>query len=81
VCQKCKDGSLIIIYNRKTGKRFVGCTNYKNGCNFIAPLPQKGTLQNTGKVCDKCGWPVIQLRNGRIFWKFCINPECPSKVK
>ncbi|MGC8910728.1 MAG: DNA topoisomerase I [Nitrososphaeria archaeon] len=81
VCQKCKDGSLIIIYNRKTGKRFVGCTNYRNGCNFIAPLPQKGTLQNTGKACDKCGWPLIQLRNGKIFWKFCINPECPSKVK
>lgn len=80
-CKKCGEGTLIIIYNKKTGKRFVGCTNYKKGCNFAAPLPQKGVLQNTGKICDRCGWPILQLRNGKILWKFCVNPECPSKVK
>ena len=79
-CPQCKEGNLIIIRSKKTGKRFVGCTNYKNGCRASSPLPQQGIIQNTGKACATCGWPIILVRR-RIPWKLCININCPSKKR
>lgn len=81
LCPMCKEGLLVIINNKKTKKRFVGCTNYKKGCSFVAPLPQKGIIQNTGRTCSRCGWPIVQVRNGKSLWNLCINFECPTKVK
>jgi len=78
-CPLCKEGDLIIIRNRQTGKRFVGCTNYRKGCRASSPLPQRGTIQNIGRTCKVCGWPVILVRGGRIPWRLCINVNCPSK--
>ena len=38
-CPKCADGKLVILRSKKTGKRFVGCTNYFEGkCNVTFPL-------------------------------------------
>ena len=78
-CPLCKDGMLTIIRSRSSRKRFVGCTNYSKGCRASAPLPQKGTIKATKKLCESCGWPIIYVRSGRIPWKLCINPKCPSK--
>lgn len=80
-CPKCKVGNLIIIRSKRTGKRFVGCTNYKNDCRASSPLPQRGIIQNIGKACVMCGWPIIIVRGRRIPWKLCINVDCPSKKR
>jgi DNA topoisomerase-1 len=78
-CPVCKTGKLIVTYSRKTGKRFVGCTNYFKGlCKTSFPLPQKGTLRLDGKKCLKCSWPTIEVRMKRRPWILCFNPECPS---
>jgi DNA topoisomerase-1 len=78
-CPVCKTGKLIVTYSRKTGKRFVGCTNYFKGlCKTSFPLPQKGTLRLDGKKCPKCSWPTIEVRMKRRPWILCFNPECPS---
>ena len=79
ICPVCKTGKLIVTYSRKTGKRFVGCTNYFRGlCKTSFPLPQKGTLRLDGKKCLKCSWPTIEVRMKRRPWILCFNPECPS---
>jgi len=80
-CPTCKTGKLTIIYSRKTGKRFIGCTNYfKNQCKTSLPLPQKGTVKATGRTCKTCGWPVIMtIFAGRRPWQFCVNPVCSKK--
>ncbi|MGQ9781690.1 MAG: DNA topoisomerase I [Nitrososphaeria archaeon] len=78
-CPSCKEGDLIIIRNKQTGKRFVGCTNYRKGCRASSPLPQHGTIQNIGRTCKICGWPIILVRRGRIPWRLCVNMNCPSK--
>jgi len=80
-CPKCADGKLVILRSRKTGKRFVGCTNHFNGnCNATFPLPQNGKIKPLNALCKNCGCPVISvLINGKRFWKFCLNPDCPSK--
>lgn len=80
-CPICGTGTLMILYSRKTGKRFIGCTNYfKKLCNTAFPLPQRGTVRPLGRNCRGCGWPTVQVRiKGRRPWNLCFNPECPLK--
>jgi DNA topoisomerase-1 len=79
-CPVCKEGKLWVVRSRKSGKRFVGCTNYSKGCRASAPLPQRGTLKAASKPCSSCGWPVVYVRLGRRPWKLCVNDRCPRKV-
>ena len=80
-CPDCKTGDLKIIRSRATKKRFVGCSNYSNGCHASASLPQKGTIKTTAKTCERCSWPVVYVVWRRRPWKLCVNPDCPGKVK
>jgi DNA topoisomerase-1 len=82
-CPTCKDGKLIIQHSKKTGKRFVGCTNYFNGtCKTAFPLPQSGFVKPSGKTCRGCGWStvLVWLKRKRP-WNLCINPKCPTKKR
>jgi len=79
-CPTCKEGKLWVVRSRKSGKRFVGCTNYPKGCRASAPLPQRGTIRTTMKPCASCGWPVVYVRMGRHPWRLCVNDRCPRKV-
>jgi DNA topoisomerase-1 len=80
-CPLCGTGLLMILYSRKTGKRFIGCTNYfKKQCNAAFPLPQRGIARPLGRNCRGCGWPTVQVRiKGRRPWNLCFNPKCPLK--
>ncbi|MEM3627042.1 MAG: DNA topoisomerase I [Candidatus Bathyarchaeia archaeon] len=80
-CPICNSGKLMTLYSRRTGKRFIGCTNYFKGlCKASFPLPQKGTVRPLGKSCRGCGWPILQVRiKGSRPWTLCFNPECPLK--
>jgi DNA topoisomerase-1 len=82
-CPHCGTGKLIILYSRKTGKRFIGCTNYfKKLCETSFPLPQRGTVKPELKDCGSCGWPLLQIRmKGKRPWRLCFNPDCPLKKK
>jgi DNA topoisomerase-1 len=81
-CPVCNSGQLIINYSKKTGKRFVGCTNYFKGvCRTSFPLPQKGIVKPTGKRCPMCGWPTVEARVRRRPWVLCFNTGCPSKTR
>jgi DNA topoisomerase I len=80
-CPKCIDGKLMILRSKKTGKRFIGCTNYfESKCNTTFPLPQSGTIKPLRSVCKRCGSPIVAvyLKPKRL-WKLCPNPNCPSK--
>lgn len=80
-CPECGTGNLIILYSRKTRKRFLGCTNYFKGlCETSFPLPQRGTVKPARKNCKACQWPLVEVRRkGRRPWRLCFNPQCPSK--
>jgi DNA topoisomerase-1 len=80
-CPVCKTGKLITNYSRKTGKRFIGCTNYFRGlCETSFPLPQRGTVRSNGKTCPACGWPTVEVRTTKRPRILCFNLECPSKT-
>jgi DNA topoisomerase-1 len=79
-CPKCVDGKLVILRSKKSGKRFVGCTNYFQGkCNTAFPLPQTGSLKWLG-ICKSCSSPIITVYSrGKNPLQICINPNCPQK--
>ena len=81
-CPSCGTGNLIILKSRRTGKRFIGCTNFFAGkCKQAFPLPQRGRLTVSDKPCKQCSWPVLTLKlTGKRTFSFCINPECPSRA-
>lgn len=79
-CPVCKTGKLLIIRSKKSGKRFVGCTNFfKSLCNASFALPQRGTIGLQDRVCDDCGWPTIEIRVRRKVQTLCFNPDCATK--
>jgi DNA topoisomerase I len=60
-CPQC-GSKLKIIRSRTSGKRFIGCAGYENGCRFTLPLPQFGTLSITPTHCKLCGFQLVQTR-------------------
>jgi DNA topoisomerase I len=80
-CPVCSKGVLKIIRSKVTKKRFIGCSNYSSRtCKATAPLPQKGSIKTTGKMCALCRWPVLRtIYAAKHSWEFCINKQCPSK--
>ena len=81
LCPKCNGGKLIILRSKKTGKRFVGCTNYFEGkCSVTYPLPQTGVVKPLATACKSCGAPIAAVyMRGRNPWRLCLNPKCPIK--
>ena len=80
-CTNCQGGKLVILHSRKTGKRFVGCTNYFEGkCNTAYPLPQTGIVKPLSGACRACGSPIVAVYSrGRKPWRLCLNIKCQSK--
>jgi len=80
-CPQCNIGQLMIIRSPTTKKRFVGCSNYSNGCTASSPLPQKARLRSTKKVCEICCWPIILYRYSRKqkWTEQCINIQCKTR--
>lgn len=80
-CPQCKVGQLLIIRSHQTGKRFMGCSNYPNGCMASSPLLQKARLRGTKQPCDECGWPIIIFRYTRNqkWTRQCANIHCPTR--
>ncbi len=79
---KCPESGhdLIIRRNRKSRKRFVGCSGYPD-CNVTYPLPQRGLIVPLGTECDACGSPEIKVLGGKRPWITCINMDCPKKLE
>ena len=80
-CPECKSGELVIIKSHTTKKRFIGCTNYYNGCKASSPLLQKAMIKGTKIKCEVCSWPTIFFRFSRKqkWQKQCANIKCESR--
>jgi ssDNA-binding Zn-finger/Zn-ribbon topoisomerase 1 len=80
ICPECKIGKLIVIRSNITKKRFIGCSNYYNGCKASMPLLQKAMLRTTKSQCIKCNWPVMLYRySKRQKWiRKCTNIKCKN---
>jgi len=81
-CPECQIGQLMVIRSNKTKKRFIGCSNYYNGCKASSPLLQKAKLRATKIRCEICFWPMIIFRYSRRqkWTKQCSNIKCKQKL-
>ncbi len=77
-CPKC-GGDLVVRYNRKTGKRFVGCSNWPK-CNVTYPLLQRGRIIPTNKTCCN-GAPVVKIREKGREYEICLDMNCKEWKK
>jgi len=78
-CPEC-GSDLKIIVSRRTKKRFMGCSGYKDGCRFSTPLPQHGFIKGIDKSCEVCGFPMIAVKfKGKRWFTSCTNMECSTK--
>ena len=76
LCPACKKGNLQILYSKKTGKSFIGCTNYPE-CKNTYSLPPNSLIKKANEVCQECGFPkLVSIRKGRKPWVFCFNKDC-----
>ena len=74
-CPKC-GGDLVVRYSRKTGKRFVGCSNWPN-CDVTYPLLQRGEIIPTGKTCPECGnAPIVKIKEHNREYEVCLDMNC-----
>ncbi len=80
-CPECHIGKLMVIRSRKTKKRFIGCSNYYNGCRASSPLIQRGMICTTKIPCNTCAWPIILFRYTRKqkWSRQCCNIKCESR--
>jgi len=81
-CPSCGTGMLMLVRSRATRKRFVGCSNYLNGCDASSPLPQRARLRALRQACPECSWPMVIYRYSRkSSWsRMCSNHECPARA-
>ncbi|MBU2612239.1 MAG: topoisomerase DNA-binding C4 zinc finger domain-containing protein, partial [Nanoarchaeota archaeon] len=78
MCPKCKKNNLRITYSPKNRKFFIACSGYP-ACKNTYSLPPYGTIKQTGKECEKCGFPLLMaIQKGKKPWIFCFNSECPT---
>ena len=81
-CPTCQameaQGDLIAQKNPRTLKRFIRCTNYEI-CKTSYPLPQRGDLTTTDRLCEACGAPKVIIASSRGPWELCPNPGCSLK--
>jgi DNA topoisomerase-1 len=74
ICPKCGKNLVLIISRNK--KRFIGCTGYPD-CKNTYPLPQKGFISKTDKICEACKTPIIRVKTkGKKPWNMCLDMNC-----
>ncbi len=62
-CPQC-GSTLKIVRNKRTGKRFIGCSGkWEKSCGFALPLPPFGRLTILNRLCKVCGFQMIQARS------------------
>jgi len=80
-CPQCHIGKLMVIRSRTTKKRFIGCSNYYNGCRASSPLIQRGMLCATKIPCKFCSWPIILFKYSikQKWTRQCANMKCKTR--
>jgi len=81
-CPECNIGKILVIRSRQTNKRFMGCSNYYNGCRASSPLIQRGMICTTKIPCNTCSWPMILFRySSKQKWiRQCCNIRCVNRA-
>jgi DNA topoisomerase-1 len=84
MCPRC-GRPLVENFSKKTGRNFIGCSGWKEGCKYIKPregeeAPPEPVL--TEFKCPNCGKP-LERRAGRWgdYFSCTGRPECKTNLK
>lgn len=73
-CPKC--GGKVVVKRSKKGKKFYGCENFKNGCDFVS------WFEPTNERCPKCGSMMVsKYSKTKGNYIVCSNSECKHELK
>ncbi len=83
MCPKCGK-PLVLNFSKKTGRQFIGCSGFKDGCKYIKPAegePERPEPKETEFKCPTCGKPMLE-RDGRTgpFLGCSGYPECKTTM-
>jgi DNA topoisomerase-1 len=82
-CPKCGK-PLVQQFSRKTGKSFIGCSGWREGCKYIKPRegePERPEPVETDIRCPNCGKPMVQRMGRKGTFLGCSGyPECKTTM-
>lgn len=78
-CPRCGVGILKLV--RSGSKSLVKCSGQSDGtCDLTFPMPRRGHIIPTGRVCNFCNTPIVQVVSGRRTWETCVGwVQCPGR--
>jgi DNA topoisomerase-1 len=83
MCPKC-GRPLVINYSKKTGREFVGCSGFKEGCKYIKPAEGEEPRPEpvlTEHICPTCGKPMLKREGPRGPFLGCSGyPDCKTTM-
>jgi DNA topoisomerase-1 len=83
LCPKCNK-PLVVNYSKKTGREFIGCSGFKEGCKFIKPgegEPPRDEPVLTDHACPTCGKPMLQRMGKTGQFLGCSGyPDCKTTM-
>jgi DNA topoisomerase-1 len=81
MCPRCGK-PLVEQYSKKTARKFVGCSGWKEGCKYIKPgegEEERPAATETEHKCPNCGKPMVQRMSRRGPFLGCSGyPECKT---
>jgi DNA topoisomerase-1 len=83
MCPKC-GRPLVRNYSKKTGREFIGCSGFREGCKYIKPAegeaPREEPIETEHK-CPTCGKPMLQRVGQRGTFLGCSGyPDCKTTM-
>ncbi len=72
-CEKC--GGTMLLRRTRTGRRFVGCSNFPQ-CRNSRNAPGPGLLAPTQEVCERCGSRRLARVHRGVADVWCATPTC-----
>jgi DNA topoisomerase-1 len=83
MCPKC-GRPLVVNYSKKTGREFIGCSGFKEGCKYIKPgegeEPRPEPVETEHK-CPTCGKPMLQrMGKSGVFLGCSGYPDCKTTM-
>jgi DNA topoisomerase I len=83
MCPRC-GRPLVLNYSKKTGREFVGCSGFKEGCKYIKPRegePEREEPVETDFKCPTCGKNMLRRQGKSGEFLGCSGyPECKTTM-
>jgi DNA topoisomerase-1 len=75
---------LVLNYSKKTGRQFIGCSGFKEGCKYIKPAegePERPAPVETEHLCPTCGKPMLKRMGKTGEFLGCSGyPDCKTTM-